>query len=131
MPGAAESWEFSPDGKTITFHLRDGLVFSDGVPVIAAHFVYAAERLCSPELDSGSASLLFGVIGCQALFDSAGDPAAAAAAKAEFGVRALDERTLEYRFTAPAPYFLVQASNWSAIPLRQELVEAGGPEWWS
>ena len=45
-------------------------------------------------------------------------------------MRALDDRTLEYRFTRPAPYFLVQASNWSAIPLRQELVEAGGPEWW-
>jgi oligopeptide transport system substrate-binding protein len=70
------------------------------------------------------------VIGGRALFSSAGDPAAAAA-KAEFGVRALDDRTLEYRFTRPAPYFLVQASNWSAMPLRQELVEAGGSEWWS
>jgi oligopeptide transport system substrate-binding protein len=131
VPGAAESWEFSPDGKTLTFHLRDGLVYSDGVPVVAEHFVYAAQRLCSPELNSRSATLLFEVIGCKALFNSAGDAAAAAAAKAEFGVRALDDRTLEYHFTRPAPYFLVQASNWCAIPLRQELVEAGGPEWWS
>src|SRR5215216_161123 len=97
VPGAAESWEFTPDGKTITFHLRDGLVYSDGVPVVASHFVYAAERLCSPDLDSRSATLLFEVIGCKALFNSAGDPAEAAA-KAEFGVRALDDRTLEYRF---------------------------------
>src|SRR5215212_5188930 len=129
VPGAAESWEFSPDGKTITFHLRDRLVYSDGVPVTAAHFVYAAQRLCSPDLDSRSATLLFEVIGCKALFNSAGDPAAAA--KAEFGVRALDDRTLEYRFTRPAPYFLVQASNWCAIPLREELIEAGGPDWWA
>src|SRR5215212_10065401 len=50
VPGAAESWEFSADGKTITFHLRAGLVYSDGVPLVAAHFVYAAQRLCSPEL---------------------------------------------------------------------------------
>src|SRR5688500_5882338 len=27
IPGAAESWEFSPDGMTLTFHLRDGLVY--------------------------------------------------------------------------------------------------------
>jgi oligopeptide transport system substrate-binding protein len=129
-PGAAESWQFGSDGKTLTFHLREGLVYSDGVPVLAAHFVYAAERLCSPELDSRSANLLFDVIGCEALFNSAGDAAAATTAKAEFGVRALDDRTLEYHFTRPAPYFLVQASNWSAIPLRQELIEAGGPDWW-
>jgi oligopeptide transport system substrate-binding protein len=131
VPGAAESWEFSPDGKTITFHLRDGLVYSDGVPVVAAHFVYAAERLCSPALNSLSVDLLADVIGCMELFHAGSDTAAAARAKAEFGVRALDDRTLEYRFTRPAPYFLVQASNWCAIPLRQELVEAGGPEWWS
>ncbi len=131
VPGAAESWEFSADGKTLTFHLRDGLLYSDGAPVTAADFVYGAERLCSPELASGSATLLFDVIGCEELFTSAGDTAAANAARAMFGVRALDDRTLEYRFEQPAPYFLTQASNWSAIPLRRDLVEAGGPRWWA
>jgi oligopeptide transport system substrate-binding protein len=130
-PGAAESWEFSSDGKTLTFHLRDGLVYSDGVPVVAADFVYAAERLCSPELDSRSLDLLMDVIGCMELYNSAGDAAAADAAKATFGARALDDRTLEYRFTRPAPYFLTTASIWATIPLRQDLIEAGGPEWWT
>ena len=73
VPGAAESWELSPDGKTITFHLREGLEYSDGVPVVAADFVYAAERLCSPELNSCSANLLFDVFGCEEWFHSAGD----------------------------------------------------------
>jgi oligopeptide transport system substrate-binding protein len=130
IPGAAESWEFSPDGTTITFHLRDGLVFSDGVPVTAEHFRYAAERVCSPELDSRSRGDLADLIGCEALFD-ARDDAAAAAARADFGVRVLDERTLEYRFTAPAPYFPSLASGWRTIPLRRELIEAGGPDWWA
>ena len=131
VPGAAESWEFSPDGQTLTFHLRDGLVYSDGVPVIAAHFVYAAERICSPELNSRSVNMLLDVIGCKELFEAKGDGAAAAAAKAEFGVRALDDRTVEYRFTRPAPYFLAYAAAWATIPLRQELIAAGGPDWWT
>jgi peptide/nickel transport system substrate-binding protein len=36
---AAESWEASGDYKTFTFHLRDGLKFSDGSPVTAADVV--------------------------------------------------------------------------------------------
>jgi peptide/nickel transport system substrate-binding protein len=34
-PQLAESWEWSDDRKTITFHLRKGLVWSDGVPLTA------------------------------------------------------------------------------------------------
>ena len=36
---AADSWEASSDYKTFTFHLRDGLKFSDGSPVTAADVV--------------------------------------------------------------------------------------------
>ena len=81
VPGAAESWTFSADGKTLTFHLRDGLVFSDGVPVTAEHFRYAAERICSAELDSRSRDILADVIGCEALFKAGDDTVAAAAAR--------------------------------------------------
>lgn len=34
-PSLARSWEFSDDHKTLTFHLRDDVVWSDGVPVTA------------------------------------------------------------------------------------------------
>ena len=35
VPGIAESWEISEDGKTYTFHLDQDNVFSDGTPVNA------------------------------------------------------------------------------------------------
>jgi ABC-type transport system substrate-binding protein len=44
VPAAAESWEFSDDGLTLTLHLRDGLVYSDGSPLTAVRFRYAIER---------------------------------------------------------------------------------------
>jgi peptide/nickel transport system substrate-binding protein len=36
VPGLAETWESSPDGTTLTFHLRDGVTFQDGAPLTSA-----------------------------------------------------------------------------------------------
>lgn len=34
-PWLAQSWEVSPDARAFTFHLRDGVTFSDGTPLTA------------------------------------------------------------------------------------------------
>ena len=52
-------------------------------------------------------------------------------AKANLGVRALDDRTLEIRLKHPAPYFPAITQWIGFIPVKQELIEAGGPEWWN
>ena len=51
IPGMAERWETTPDGKTWTFHLRDAR-WSDGKPVTASDFVLAWRRLLSPQTAS-------------------------------------------------------------------------------
>jgi len=55
QPRLAESWDVAPDGKTITFHLRKGVKFSDGTPFNAAAVkanldIYAPNNVRPPSL---------------------------------------------------------------------------------
>lgn len=43
-PALAESWDISEDGKTYTFHLRQGIQFSDGTPFNADAVKFSFER---------------------------------------------------------------------------------------
>ncbi|MGH2561162.1 MAG: ABC transporter substrate-binding protein, partial [Thermomicrobiales bacterium] len=43
-PGLAESWEITEDALTATFHLREGLKFSDGSDVTTDDIIFSLER---------------------------------------------------------------------------------------
>ena len=49
IPGAATSWSVSRDGRTWTFHLRKGLVWTDGVPLTADDFVFMFRHQADPK----------------------------------------------------------------------------------
>ncbi len=44
MPGLAEKWDVSDDGRTYTFHLRTGVKFYDGTPLKASDVKWSIER---------------------------------------------------------------------------------------
>ena len=44
VPGNAESWESNDDLTVFTFHLREGLKWSDGTDLTANDYVYSALR---------------------------------------------------------------------------------------
>lgn len=48
VPDLAEKWDIAADGKTVTFHLRDGVVFHNGMPLTAEDVVYSLERIRKP-----------------------------------------------------------------------------------
>src|SRR5205814_1051037 len=48
VPAAASGYDVSQDGKTYTFHLRQGAKWSDGQPVTAKDFVYSFKRILDP-----------------------------------------------------------------------------------
>ena len=52
IPRLADSWEVSDDHLEYTFHLREGLVFSDGVPLTVEDVKFSLEILKDPKSDS-------------------------------------------------------------------------------
>ncbi|HET9858669.1 MAG TPA: ABC transporter substrate-binding protein [Nocardioidaceae bacterium] len=52
QPGLAESWETSDDGLTWTFHIREGVDWSDGEPLTAEDIAFTYNRI----LDGGPES---------------------------------------------------------------------------
>jgi ABC-type oligopeptide transport system substrate-binding subunit len=113
-----------------------------GSPLTAERFHFANERACDPNTAAVYASILFDIVGCEALYTSltapespegsatpvsaeASSDAAYETAKAALGVRAIDDRTLEVRLTNPAPYFPTVASTWVFYPVKQESLAAG------
>lgn len=50
IPDLAENWDVSPDGRTVTFHLRQGVTFHTGTPFTAADAVFTYNLLGDPSL---------------------------------------------------------------------------------
>src|SRR5438067_5164620 len=48
VPALATRWEVSPDGKTYTFHLHQGVTFHDGTPFTADAVVASFRRVPAP-----------------------------------------------------------------------------------
>ena len=59
IPGLAESWDMSEDGRTWTFHLREGVQFSGGYGEMTAEDVaYSIARLTAEDSRAGPASAM-------------------------------------------------------------------------
>jgi len=52
LPGVAETWEESEDHLTYTFHLREGVVFSDGEPLTAEDVKFTFDKIKDPTVDA-------------------------------------------------------------------------------
>jgi oligopeptide transport system substrate-binding protein len=139
VPAAADSWEYNEEATQITFHLREGLKYSDGSPLTAENFRYAVERTCDPVTAGEYQGILFEIAGCADFaglaLDEEGNtreytPEEYDEAKAALGVTAVDDRTLQLDLTNPAPYFHTVAALWVFYPVKQEIVEADPDNWW-
>ncbi len=120
-PGQAESWETSEDGLTWTFHLREGLKWSDGTPLTANDFVYSWKRVCDPMVAAPYAETVLSMV--------AGYEDAIGGNLDALQVVAQDDLTLVVTLNAPCSYFGSLAAFATLSPVQQGTVEANGDAW--
>ena len=121
VPGQAESYEVSEDGLTWTFHLREGLKWSDGSDLNANDFVSSWKRVCDPMVAAPYAETVLSMVEG---YDKAieGDLDA-------LQVVASDDNTLVVTLNAPCSYFGSLAAFATLSPVQQATVEANGDAW--
>lgn len=120
IPGAAESWTVSDDGRLHTFVLRAQARWSNGDPLVAADFVVAFRRLVDPKTASQYALMLEPVLNATAIVAGRQPPAA-------LGASALDDRTLVVELAEPSSYFIAMLSHPSTFPVHRATL-AAAPE---
>ena len=109
VPGVAEKWEISADGKTYTFHLRDAK-WSDGSPLTAHDFVYGWQRAVDPATGSHYSFLLYPIKNAKKIAEGELKDAT------QLGVKATDDHTLVAELEGPTPYFLGLLTHATAYP---------------
>jgi peptide/nickel transport system substrate-binding protein len=108
QPGLAESWEVSADGKSYTFHLREGVTFHDGNPFDAEAVKYSFDRIVNPDTKSQFARTMLGP------YESS---------------EVIDEHTIQVNFSEPFAFFLARLGLPYLAIVSPEAVEEWGEDY--
>ncbi|GAA0124670.1 peptide ABC transporter substrate-binding protein [Clostridium sp. CTA-19] len=117
----AESWEKSEDGLKWTFKLRD-MKWSDGQPVTAEQYVYGITRTLDPDVGSPYGFLLFPIKNAQVYNGGKGK-------LEDVGVKAIDDKTVEFTLENPCSYFLNLTYFKVMQPQRKDILEKYGDKY--
>ncbi len=123
VPGVAESWTISPDGRVYTFTLRPDAKWSDGRQVTAKDFVRSWQRTLTPATGSAYNYQLYYVKNAQAFADGE------ITDFSQVGVKAVDDLTLRVELTNPTPFFLGLAAFPTLYPVPVDLIDRVGDDW--
>ena len=100
VPGLAESWKVSPDGKTITFTLQKGVKFHDGKPFTSADVKFSILEVLKKMHPRGPATF-----------------------REVTEIDTPDAHTVIFRLAGPAPYLLMALSGYESPMLPKHLYE--------
>jgi len=121
IPGVAESWTVSADGRRYTFVLRAAARWSNGDRVDAEDFVHSLRRLVNPATASQYALMLEPVL-------NASDIVAGRKPPGSLGVTAPDAATLVVTLAEPSSYFVAMLSHPSTFPVHRPTLASNPQE---
>jgi oligopeptide transport system substrate-binding protein len=121
IPGMAERWTTSEDGRTWTFYLRRAQ-WSDGEACDAHDFEFALKRILDPANLAEYAAILYPIKNAEAVNKGEMTPD-------NVGVTAIDDLTLEIQLEHPAPYLPELLMHYTAYPVPKHIVERHGDDW--
>ena len=116
IPGTAESWTVSDDGKEYIFKLNKNAKWSNGDPVTADDFVWSWKRILTASLGSQYPDMLYYLVGAYEYHNGEIDNFD------EVGIKALDSQTLKVNLKNPTPFFIGLLSHYSTWPVHKETV---------
>jgi extracellular solute-binding protein family 5 len=122
--GLAEKWEVTPDGLVWTFHLRDGIKWSNGDPITANDFKAAWIRALDPKTTSEYAYMLYPI--------KNGEAFNTGKAKVEdLGIEVTDDKTIKITLEAPIPYFDDLVTFKTYMPLNEKFYKEAGDKYFT
>lgn len=92
VPDLAEKWEYSADGKVVTFYLTKAAKWHDGIPFNADDVVYSITKMLDPKRSA--------LAGALTVFDR---------------IEKVDDYTVKFYLKNPSPSFMVQLAGPYAI----------------
>ena len=102
IPGLAQSWTMSPDGKTITFKLQEGVKFHDGQPFTSADVKFTVLDVLKKIHPRGINTF-----------------------RAVETIETPDPHTAMFKLSAPAPYMLMALSGYESPMLPKHVFGTG------
>jgi oligopeptide transport system substrate-binding protein len=123
VPALASSWESSPDQKTFTFTIREGVQWTDGKVLTAQHFVDGWERLLNPATASEYAYFLFNVKNAKQYNEGKIKDFK------QVGAKVNEAGQLVINLERPQSFFPSTLGHHSTYPVRKDIVEKHGDKW--
>ena len=107
-----------------TFHIRKDVVWSDGKPLVAKHFVDSWKRLLSPITATSNAYFLLDVLGAGPYHKGR---------ESDFstvGIKAVDDYTIQVQLSRPLWNWIWNFAEPYTYPIRQDLIDLHGAKFW-